>query len=285
MKRWLPWTLAGIITLTVVLIGGAWLYARSATAAPAPEALAALQPDAQVDVTQNGWISFIPQTGDATTGLILYPGGFVDPRAYAPVARRIAEQGYAVVVPSMPLNLAVLRPNRAGAVMAAYPDVERWAIGGHSLGGAMAAQYASRHPDLVDGLVLWAAYPPNSVDLSASALETASIYGTLDGLVSAEDLADSRSRLPADTRFVPIEGGNHAQFGSYGPQDGDKPATISASEQLSQIAAATVETLRAIEDPSATRSPGSRLSHLANISALLQNQPAHGLMLAPAGER
>jgi hypothetical protein len=29
---------------------------------------------------------------------------------------------------------------------------------------------------------------------------------------------------------VSIEGGNHAQFGWYGPQEGDNPATISREE-------------------------------------------------------
>lgn len=245
-RWWLRRLLIGLLIIVVVLALGAWGYARMATAAPTPVALAALESDEQVTVSQNGWITFVPADGIAETGLILYPGGFVDPRAYAPVARQIAAAGYQVVIPSMPLNLAVLRPSRANAVMAAYPDIQRWAVGGHSLGGAMAAQYAADHPDAVDGLVLWAAYPPQGVDLSGASMAATSIYGTNDGLVSQQDIDDSRDRLPPTTEFVSIVGGNHAQFGSYGAQNRDRPADISETDQHAQIAAATMESLAAM---------------------------------------
>ena len=42
---------------------------------------------------------------------------------------------------------------------------------------------------------------------------------------------------------VEIEGGNHAQFGNYGPQKGDLPATISAEEQQARTVAAIEEFL------------------------------------------
>jgi pimeloyl-ACP methyl ester carboxylesterase len=163
----------------------------------------------------------------------------VDYRSYAPTARAIAAQGHLVVIPPMPLSLAVLAPDRATEVMAALPEIERWAIGGHSLGGAMAAHYAYQNPAAIAELVLWAAYPPSSDDMSARHdLAVLSIYGTLDG--QAEELAAAQSLLPLDTEWVVIEGGNHAQFGWYGPQSGDNPATISREEQQSQIVAATV---------------------------------------------
>ena len=243
MKRILLWSVVGLTLLALALAGAVLVYARAATAPPEPSALAELATNEQVEVTQNGWIAFAPANGAAATGLILYPGGFVDSRAYAPLARRIAAAGYRVVIPSMPLNLAVLGADRADAVMAAYPEVERWAVGGHSLGGAMAAQYASKHPDKVDGLVLWAAYPPSGVDLSGSELAVASIYGTRDGLVSQGDIDASRGQLPSTARYVPIEGGNHAQFGHYGAQKGDLHADISSEEQHRQAAEATVATL------------------------------------------
>jgi hypothetical protein len=247
MNKVLVWSLAAILALILALSGGAVLYARIATAAPEPVALAALESDEQVEVTQEQWIIFTPRSSVPAAGLVLYPGGFVDPRAYAPVARQIAADGYQVVIVPMPLNLAVLGAGRASDVIAAYPDMGNWAIGGHSLGGAMAAQYASGNLEKVDGLVLWAAYPPGNVDLSGSDLTAASIYGTRDGLVSQAEIDASRSQLPPDARFVAIEGGNHAQFGSYGPQDGDLTAEISAEEQQAQVAAATVAALAEIE--------------------------------------
>lgn len=177
------------------------------------------------------------------TGLILYPGGRVDPRAYAAAGRAIAEAGFLTVIPPMPLNLAVLAPDRALEVMQAYPEIERWVIGGHSLGGAMAARFARQHPDRVAGLLLWAAYPSGSDDLSGSGLAAASISGSEDGLSDLQTLIDTRRLLPPDTAFVEIAGGNHAQFGNYGAQSGDRPAKISATEQQAQVVAATLALL------------------------------------------
>ena len=146
----------------------------------------------------------------------------------------------------MPLDLAILGINQSDAIMAAYPDISSWAVGGHSRGGVAAVQYAAKRAAAVDGLVLWAAYPPNSVNLSQSELAVVSILGTNDGLVSQQEIDDSRVQLPASTLFVFIEGGNHAQFGSYGPQKGDRPATISAADQRAQITKATVDLLHQI---------------------------------------
>jgi hypothetical protein len=107
----------------------------------------------------------------------------------------------------------------------------------------MAAKFAYDNPGLVDGLVLWAAYPAGNNDLSSRDLVAASIYGTLDGLASEGEVVDSRRLMPSDTRWVAIEGGNHAQFGWYGPQNGDNPAAISRQAQQEQIVAATLEVL------------------------------------------
>jgi hypothetical protein len=196
-----------------------------------------------VNVRNEQWLVFAPVGSMPDTGLILYPGGKVDPRAYAAAAREIARAGYMVAIVPMPLSLAVLGPNRATEVIAAFPEVRSWAIGGHSLGGAMAARFAHRNPDVVEGLVLWAAYPPSGDDLSERDLKVVSIYGTRDGLATEAEIDASRSLLPPTTRWVSIEGGNHAQFGAYGPQSGDHPATMDASDQQEAIVTATVALL------------------------------------------
>jgi pimeloyl-ACP methyl ester carboxylesterase len=131
-------------------------------------------------------------------------------------------------------------------VIAAYPEIQHWAVGGHSLGGAMAANYAKNHPDTVDGLALWAAYPASSDDLSVSGLHVVSIFASLDGLATGEKIDASRPLLPADTVWVSIADGNHAQFGWYGDQAGDNPATISRQEQQDQVIQATVNLLESI---------------------------------------
>ncbi len=233
-----------VILLVALLVGGAGFAAWAYTPlGPLPEATTALRSDAAVQVTSAPWLTFVPAARQPTTGFIFYPGGRVDARSYAPAARAITAQGYLAVIVPVPFNLAVFRPAAAEAVIAAHPEVEQWAIGGHSLGGAMAANFAYTHPDAVQGLVLWAAYPAGNNSLAGRRLATVSIYGTQDGLATRAKIAASRPLLPADTQFVPIEGGNHAQMGWYGPQGGDGVASISREAQQAQVVDATVALL------------------------------------------
>jgi hypothetical protein len=243
LKRW--WWL---VPLVLILALGGFVIWASMAATPMPEALSALQSDAQVEVETEPWLVFRPVGGNPTVGLILYPGGRVDARAYAPTARALAQEGFLVVIVPMPLNLAIFGPDRAAEVMVAFPDIGRWAVGGHSLGGAMSARFAYQNSEAVEGLVLWAAYPASTDDLSGYSLRVTSIYGTRDGLATEDKIAVSRPLLPLDTSWVAIEGGNHAQFGWYGPQSGDQAATISREEQQKQIVAATLALLSRLGD-------------------------------------
>ncbi|MFW5713337.1 MAG: alpha/beta hydrolase, partial [Brevefilum sp.] len=177
------------------------------------------------------------------TGLIFYPGARVDPRAYAPHARSIAAEGFRVVIVPMPLNLAFLGIGRASRVVEANPEIEHWAVGGHSLGGAMAAEFVNNNPGMVKGLVFWAAYPAENTNLSSFDLEVMSIYATNDGLATPDEVLSARSRLPVDAEFVEIHGGNHAGFGWYGQQRGDGKLDITKTDQQSRIVAATVSFL------------------------------------------
>ncbi len=239
-----------IAAILALLVIGFVAYSRIATAGPQQEALDALVSDQFVEVETDAgpgdWLIFKPAGAAPQTGLILYPGGWVDPRAYAPVAREIAAAGYLVVIPTMPLNLAILDSDQAAEVIQAFPEIERWAVGGHSLGGAMAAQFAGSNPEATGGLALWAAYPAGNVDLSQTDLEVVSIYGSNDGVSEVETVEASRPRLPADTEWLLIEGGNHAQFGWYGPQRGDGTPEIDHLEQQALTVAATVDLMESI---------------------------------------
>lgn len=229
----------------VVVVAGAGLVVWSWLGPGWGEAAeAALASDDAVTVDAEPFLTFDP--GDATTGLVVYPGGRIEPEAYAPVARRIAEAGYLVVVPEMPLNFAIFAPSRAAEVIDANPGIDRWVVGGHSLGGAMAATFAELSLD-VDGLVLWAAYPAGSTDLTGRDLETIGLLGTADGLVDAAEVQAAADRLPDSYVVIPIEGGNHAQFGDYGPQRGDGEATITPSEQWDVVADLTVDLIVRVE--------------------------------------
>ena len=231
--------------LTTLVLG--FVIWGSTPAKPMPEALTALQPDPVVTISTGKWLVFTSLASQPTTGFIFYPGGRVDFRAYAPSAKQIAMRGYLVVIAHVPLNLAVLNPAAAADVIAAFPKIKQWTVGGHSLGGSMAANFARSHPGTVQGLVLWASYLAASDDLSSSGIKALSISGTLDGLSTPVKIEASRTLLPIDTTFIPIEGGDHAQFGWYGPQAGDNPATISREDQQGQIVQATLDFLAGLK--------------------------------------
>jgi len=239
-KRVLGITFVVLIVLTIVFV--VWAQA----ALPADDAaLQALESDDLVAVAEDsGLITFTPLKSDFDTGFIFYPGGRVDYRAYAPVLHQIAERGYFVALVPVPLNLAFFNTDAASQVMELYPDVDHWFVGGHSLGGVTAASYAVDHLDDIAGLVLWASYP-GSDTLANSDIRAIVVYGTNDMEGSTQmDLV--ANRLPPGTPFITIEGGNHAQFGSYGPQPGDRPATISYEEQWQQATDITVQFLESL---------------------------------------
>ena len=103
----------------------------------------------------------------------------------------------------------------------------------------------AQHPDSIPGLALWASFPND--DLSQRDLQVLSVWGALDSARDSMDSAQTRARLPADTRFVEIPGGNHEQFGYYTGQANDPVAEITRADQQAQIVAATVELLEAVE--------------------------------------
>src|SRR3954447_12289836 len=141
-------------------------------------------------------LEWAPAGATPTTGLVVYPGGKVPPEAYGPAAQAIAGEGYLVVIPPMPFNLAVLDIDAGDRVRAAHPEIDTWAIAGHSLGGSMAAQHVANRPDAYQGLAFWAAYA--ATDLSALDLAASSIYGTLDAGAPRMSGDEARAALPPD---------------------------------------------------------------------------------------
>jgi dienelactone hydrolase len=244
MRRRYKVLIVVLIVIVAVFVG--FVVWAETPPAPMQQAYETLESDEKVTVTKGQWLIFEPTTANYTTGFIFYPGGRVNPFSYAPYAHAIANEGYFTVVVPMPLNLAVFGVNAANDVIAAYPNITSWAVGGHSLGGSMAAQYSNDNSGKVEGLALWAAYPPSGVNLSTADIAVVTIRGTNDGLVSSEQFNDSLSQLPPDTEVVEISGGNHAQFGWYGEQSGDNPATISREQQQQTAVNATVQMLEKI---------------------------------------
>lgn len=175
-------------------------------------------------------IDFIPD--EPTAGIIFYPGGKVQFEAYVPLLKALAEKNILCVMPKMPGNLAVLDMDAAEGIREVYPQIQDWYLAGHSLGGAVAAEYLFDHSAGYRGLILLAAY--SDKDLTDTSLRVLTIYGSEDCVLNREKLERCRSNLPEDSAEIEIEGGCHAYFGSYGAQDGDGIPAISREEQISK---------------------------------------------------
>ena len=225
-KTWLIILVSAIAVLCITFL----IYAEQYYHAE-ESARTALKSDESVIVTQReyGWFFDGPSETDA---LIFYPGGKVEETAYAPLLHRLAEQGMDVCLVRMPFRLAVFGVNKADQVMAQH-DYEHWYIGGHSLGGAMAASYASTHNSQLSGVFMLAAYPTKPLAENMKALM---IYGSEDGVLNMSKLEAAIRNLPDSGEVYVIEGGNHAQFGNYGAQAGDGHAVISSEEQQQRTA-------------------------------------------------
>jgi len=234
------WRTAGLVLLLSVSLFAAGFYAwtRSARYPAYPEAQAA----AARAERGSGWFVFVPP-GEARAGVIVYPGGLVDAAAYALWAESLQAEGLLVVITPMPLELAVFGIDRAASVVAAFPAVERWILAGHSLGGAMAAEFVARSPGVAAGLLLLGAYPATGTDLSGLPIAVATLLGSEDGVTAGATFAESLQRLPSSSLVRIIAGGNHAQFGVYGPQQGDGVARIDGTEQQRQATEALLTLL------------------------------------------
>jgi len=197
-------------------------------------------------VIKNDGVFIIRPDGDfLDKGLIFYPGGLVSPEAYSPIAWEIAnEAGVVVVIVPMPFDLAVFALRKGLEIIEMLPEITEWYIAGHSLGGAMASTLIYEEPGIFRGLILFGAYPDKKKPLSDIAIPVLSLYGEFDGLATLEKIENTKSLLPLSTQYVCIEGGNHAQFGSYGPQKGDGIATITPEEQWSIVSKKIADYLR-----------------------------------------
>jgi hypothetical protein len=241
-----------LIVVAIVLVGAgiyvfSWMQDREKRLSLVdPVALGALTSSEAVQVSESDWFVFEPVGTQPTKGFIFYPGGECDERGYAELMHAIAAQGYLVVLVPMPLQLAVLAPNKAEDVMAAFPDIQSWAIGGHSLGGAMAARFVYKHPDVMDGLLLWDAYPPETDDISGRELRVRLIHRSDESGEPPDYYAQYISILPSDMEYRPLPGASHINFGRFIPAERfrqDGPATLPIDQQHALIVGYTTEFL------------------------------------------
>lgn len=227
-KRNLWITLAAVIAVLSLLVGASALYLGNYYRAD-EGAVATFAEDEEISISKLSDGSIVFEPTDARVGLIFYPGGKVEHSAYEPLLAEFAREGVLCVLVKMPFRLAVFDVHAADGIQEQYPSIETWYIGGHSLGGSMAAAHLADNVDDYAGLLLLASY--STADLSSPALNVVSVYGSEDGVLNREKYDENRSNLPEGFIEVVIDGGNHAQFGVYGAQKGDGIPMISGKEQ------------------------------------------------------
>ena len=217
MKKRLKIVLLVIVSLAIILGGSFLLYASDYYRAD-DVANVAMQNEDIIQVQDNHIILSTKTPGD--TAIIFYPGAKVEYFAYLPILEKIKESSdITCILVKMPFNMAIFDANAAEDIIVQYPDIKNWYIAGHSMGGAMASDYASKHQDKVKGLILLGAYIYGDYPVE----NALTIYGSFNTSVA--------EKINYTENIVVIEGGNHAQFGNYGKQKGDLDATISREEQ------------------------------------------------------
>jgi len=196
--------------------------------------------DARVQLDDVGGrvLDIRPVAGEAQVVLVFYPGGLVRPQAYEWLGHALASQGVETVIPEMPVDLAVLGIDRADALIDHYAQGRPVVLAGHSLGGAMAASYAAKHPERLRGLLLMGAYPANDTSLASASFKALSLLAERDNVAKPDAVRGGLARLPQGSELVVIPGAVHAFFGRYGPQAGDGVPTVARVDAERSIVAA-----------------------------------------------
>ena len=199
-------------------------------------------------------IVFTPAEPKGRTGLLFFHGAVVEPGAYAPLIRAVAENGFIAAIVKLPYRFAPFESHRREAIgralqiVARTEAVDKWVVAGHSKGGGVAAELVHADRSSASALILIGTSLPKDFDLSDIAIPVKKVFASNDGIATVERIESTKRNLPEHTEWIEIVGGNHSQFGYYGHQLFDGVATINRTEQqrrtLEEILA-TLETLQA----------------------------------------
>lgn len=231
--------------LLIILISAFFIYVSSDYKAGSL-GVNNLKSDSIILVEDKENITFKPESNSKDIGFIFYPGAKVEPSAYSPMAREIASKGYTVVIAKMRFNLAMLSPNKADDIIKENSEISKWVIGGHSLGGVMAIDYAEKNSNIA-GIVLLASYAQEGRDFTNKDIKVLSLWGDNDKVADLNKVKNCKNIMPANSEFKEIKGGNHGGFGDYGHQKGDGEATITNEEQMHVASEEIIKLLNTIK--------------------------------------
>ncbi len=168
----------------------------------------------------------------SSIGVLFFGGASVDPRAYSPIASALSDKyGIPVSIPIFHRDLAyhlVCESDRLDLASLAFPQVKRWVLAGHSMGGAaaikeMASLLKNNRFDKIGGLVpIGSSLGQNSicgeVDFSSFDFPVAIVTGSADEVTKSNIGAESYEKIsfPFNETFnLEIFGANHGGFGEY----------------------------------------------------------------------
>lgn len=236
-KKILVW----FFVIIVILILNFFFYLKAATYQPSDAAKLAAR---SAQITKQVTIFKAKKSNKDHPIVVFYPGALVAPNSYSIWAKDVANHGYTVEIAHFPFNLAIFKQNMVEQIIS---KKQNYVIGGHSLGGAMAARYAhSNHGKNLKGIFFLGSYADEKGRLDNLTIPALSITASRDGVLNWQNYRKDKKYLPEETTFETLQGGNHGGFGSYGQQKGDHKATISNAKQQKLIAHYLVKWLKEI---------------------------------------
>ncbi|HPI99577.1 MAG TPA: alpha/beta hydrolase [Enterococcus sp.] len=237
-KKWL--LVSGILCLILVL--GSFFYIKSSSYV----ASSAAQITAKKAIREDNVLIF--EGKKENPAIIFYQGALVENKSYSIWAYQVAEAGFSVYLIQSPFNLAVL-DTKAAQELIEKEQLSTVVLGGHSLGGVIASRAAGEliQENKVKGVFFLASYPDEKGSLQTFEGSVLSITGDYDNVLNEKNYQESKQFLPQQTEYQTIIGGNHAGFGSYGPQKGDGKSIITNQQQQMEISERLIQWLQTIE--------------------------------------
>lgn len=228
MKKW--WKILKIIWFRLLIIFFVWNWTTFQSHNLPKDTF--LNSDIVSVIENNDLITFKTDASKNKFEIIFFQGGLTDPKAYAPLCRKLAQNGFTCHLLKMNWRLPQYYYNKISKLFNIKQG--NYIIGGHSQGGKMAAYFVHENPNLMKGLFLLGTSHPRDIDLSNQNISCLKLYADKDGLASVDEVLANKNKLPKDTKLVLIKGGNHSQFGYLGKLLMDSTADISLEEQQQQ---------------------------------------------------